>query len=691
MAGGWASAMTIIYFFYGLSFGGLGLAASLQLRRGGDLPLRRQLPWLAAFGFAYAATGWLDMFLASGMDADFDPILKTIRMVLQPASGMLLLIFGWGVLTKITPLPAWTHLVPGLLIAPIAFVIAYAATTFITPSPLEIPIDIWSRYLLYLPGSIMAGIGFLRQWWEQNGRGLGDVAGLMLAAGLAFLFEAFVVGLVVPAAPHAPASYYNYNRSVHDAFSSDESLVAAPYGLAKWLDYEQVRETTGLPIQFWRMVSAFAVTLFVVRGLDVFDAIRKRELQALQDDRDRARQAAFEAQITAREVAESWTNALIGINRRIAELSDVDDILLHIVATGRELLSSDFVGLALLNAEMVSLELKCYANSDQAAMVDEPIRVENPLIVNSWLQSRPYLSTGQEGVQNFTDLCFFTGQTARATAVVHLNLDENPIGVLWIARFEALSYTETDLIWLECLADQVVIAIQHGLMTAQMQSYSIIEERGRIAREMHDGLAQVLGYLNLEVQTLETLLKREKWEALQAELDQMRQAVQLAHADVRENILSLRTTLAHEKGLASAIDEYLNEFGIQTRINTAFENEVNGSLNISSIAEVQLVCILQEALANVRKHAQATAVTVRMTPGYFDQGEYLQMVVSDDGVGFETQNGRRTFGLQTMHERAQAVGGELVVRSAAGQGTAVICRLPCLPAEKLSKHNRVFQ
>lgn len=684
--------MIVVYFFYGLAFFSLGLAASLQLRRDGNLPLRQQLPWLAAFGFAYAAIAWLDMFEAVGANPEMNHIINLFRMILQPTSGLLLLLFGWGVLTKITPLPAWVHLLPGFFLVPIAFVITYAASTFITPSPIKIPIDIWSRYLFYLPGSIMAGIGFLRQWHVQKKHGYYDVARLMLAIGVAFLFEAFVMGLVVPAAPYGPASYYNYNRTVYDAFAGEQVTSDKPFGLVDWLDYDRVLETTGLPIQFWRMLSAVAVTALVVKGLDVFDAMRKRQMSALQGERDQAQQAAFVAQIAARETAENWTDALIRISRHIAELDDVDDILLYIVGNGRSLLQSNFMGLALLNGDPPDLELKCYANERHTRLVDSPLKVENQLILNTLLRSESYCSSADEQPDDFKDLCFFCEKPARTTAVVHLDLDSRPIGAIWVARHEGEPYSETDLIWLECLADQVVIAIQHGLMTAQLQSFSIIEERGRIAREMHDGLAQILGYLNLQVQTLETLLKRGKQEALRVELEQMRQAVQVAHADVRENILSLRTTLANEKGLVSAIHEYLNEFGIQTRIETRFDNEVEGPLNLASLAEVQLVCILQEALTNVRKHATADYVNVRIaqkTNG--NQSDYLLMEVSDDGVGFEGQNGNRSFGLQTMQERALAVGGELTVHSVPGKGTSVICRFPCLREENLRKQNVVFR
>lgn len=683
--------MMIIYFFYGLSFWGLGLAASLQLRRGSDIPLRRQLPWLAAFGFAYGTTGWIDMFMASGLSQEIEEILRLLRMILQPTSGLLLLIFGWGMLTKISPLPAWTHLLPGLLIAPIAFVITYASTTFITPSPIEIPIDIWSRYLLYLPGSIMAGIGFLRQWREQNLAGLPDVAGLMLAAGIAFLFEAFVVGLVVPAAPHGPASYYNYNRVVHDAFTSEQIAVAQPYGLTNWLDYDRVLEVTGLPIQFWRMLSAFAVTLFVVRGLGIFEAIRHRQLEALQDERDRAREAAFASQIAARQTAEHWTDALTSISQRIAQLNDVDDILLYIVENGRSLLRSDFMGLALLDGAFGHLELRCYATTAETRMVNQVTHIDNRLILNCLHGSGAYASAVDDPAESFADLAISGVDPVRAVAAVSLTLDDNPIGTLWLARCQPDPYSDTDLIWLESLANQVVIAIQHGLMTSQLQSLSIVEERGRIAREMHDGLAQVLGYLNLQIQTLEALLKRDKHEAMQRELAEMRQAVQVAHADVRENILSLRTTLANEKGLISAIDEYLNEFTVQTRIQTKFTNAVEGPLALSSMAEVQLVCILQEALANVRKHAQASLVEVRLVQqAAGEQCEHILVEVTDDGVGFQNNGTRRSFGLQTMYERALSVNGQLDIHSVPGGGTAVMCRLPCLQQENLHKQKLAF-
>lgn len=674
----------IIYFFSGLAFTGLGLAVFLQLRRGSDFPLYKLLPWLAAFGISSGAGGWVEMFLVGETNPDVVQILEIFRVVLQITSGLLLLIFGWGIFAKITPLPSWSIFIPGIFIVPVAYVITYALSTFITPSPIEIPIDIWTRYLLYLPGSIFAGLGFLRQWDAQRKLGYSDVASLMLGAGLAFLFEAFVMGLVVPAAPYGPASYYNYDRIAYNAFASNNTQIQ-PYGLSAWLDYQRVLEVTGLPIQFWRMLSAFAVTGFVVRGLDVFEAIQRRLVQSLQDERDRAQNAAITAQIAARQTAESWSDALVRISSRIAELEDVDRILLYIVESARPLLNADFMGLALVNDDLSQLMLKYYALEEKSEIANGNIRIENQYILDVLNNNSIYCSSENEPPEQLPGVTFFTQKPTSALAAVPLKLDSHTVGVLWATRFEKQVFSDTDLIWLECLADQVVISIKHGLMTAQLQSLSVTEERSRIAREMHDGLAQVLGYMNLQVQTLEAFLNQGKLDKLQLKLDQMRKAVQAAHADVRENILSLRTTLANETGVIPAIEEYLEEFGFQTKIETHFDNHVGDQLNLASIAEVQLVCILQEALANVRKHSDAESVLVDVSRSDEGEDEAIIMTIKDDGIGFVPFNQKRSFGLQTMSERAQSVGGSLVVHSMPGEGTCVKCRIPCLHRDRLQK------
>ena len=423
----------------------------------------------------------------------------------------------------------------------------------------------------------------------------------------------------------------------------------------------------------------------------MFDAVRKRQLSILQEEHAQAQNTALQAQIVARQTAEKWTDAIVSINRQITELADVDSILLNIVENARELLQADFVGLAIMTEAPSILELKCFSKKNTTEIVRSSVIIQTPLILEAFLTAHTYRSSGDEPAYELENIMYGTDIPAGSVGIVRLEMDNRPIGILWSARSAELLYSEMDLIWMESMADQVVITIQHGLMTSQLQSLSITEERARIAREMHDGLAQVLGYLNLEVQTLNALQKQGKSEALTTELEKMRDAINTANADIRENILSLRTTLANNKGLILSIDEYLEEFSIQTGIDTTFEaDEKESEINLSSIAEVQLVCILQEALANVRKHARANQVSVSIKRIAQTDGEYILLLIQDNGVGFVEQDSKRSFGLQTMKERAYSAQGMLDIHSILGKGTTIECRFPSIEVEQLKNGKATY-
>jgi NarL family two-component system sensor histidine kinase LiaS len=117
---------------------------------------------------------------------------------------------------------------------------------------------------------------------------------------------------------------------------------------------------------------------------------------------------------------------------------------------------------------------------------------------------------------------------------------------------------------------------------------------------------------------------------------------------------------------------------------------VEGGLNLSSVAEVQLACILQEGLTKIRKHAQAGQVDVVIRKDKPEDGDQIHMQIIDDGVGFKMAGSKRNFGLQTMRERAESVGGNLVIRSSIGKGTSIECKLPCLQPERLQKQSVVL-
>ncbi|MCL4529131.1 MAG: GAF domain-containing sensor histidine kinase [Chloroflexi bacterium] len=638
--------MMAIYFISGLAAFSLGLAVLLENRDSSRLPLGGQLPWLAAFGFAYGLVEWLDMFLGYGPSPASRSVLITARSILLPLSALLLVRFGVGLVNDAGPIPDWIELSPILLIVPFGLLLGYALVVALTSPSLATAADMWSRYLLFLPGNILAAFGFYRQWRGLKDANLSEVRGQVLGASIAFVLNALVVGLIVSPAPHL---------------------------LAPWLNDDMILALTRIPVQFWRMVSSLALLFFVVRALNVFEAERRHQLKKLDEERTHAQDATLRAQLEARQVAENWTDALVSLSRRVANMDNVDDTLMEIVAMARRLLDADTAVLGLWDENMEHLLAKCYATLDGAFMAnDQPVTIN--LILKAIRSSNPSRYPEDFRVSNQPWECPFLNREVKSTAIVPLHLEDQSFGGLWVARVDERSFSPTDIMGLERLADQAVIAIEHALMTKRVQSLAIYEERTRIAREMHDGVAQILGYLNLEMQTLESLLEQGDNKTALSEIRKAKQSIKLTHDDVRENILSLRTTLSGEEGLIPALEKYVSEFGIQTGIDTHLMCDMKTQPHLSPVAEAQLVRIIQEALANVRKHAHASQVQVNLAC----HDHSLCTTITDDGIGFANVPTRGHYGLATMRERAKEANGGLTITSRENEGTQVKLWLPLM-------------
>jgi signal transduction histidine kinase len=198
---------------------------------------------------------------------------------------------------------------------------------------------------------------------------------------------------------------------------------------------------------------------------------------------------------------------------------------------------------------------------------------------------------------------------------------------------------------------------------------------------MHDSLAQVLGYVMTKAQAVQELLRRGQTDKASAQVAQLNDAARAAYADVREGILALRTSVGSERGLLDALQEFLDRWKEQSDVDAELHVCPEGTCleKLSPVAELQLLRIVQEALANVRKHADAKHVEVRIS----EDTESIETVIADDGRGFDPDSPSRDgnepmphFGLSTMRERAESVGGTLRISSAPSAGTRVIVRLP---------------
>ena len=269
-------------------------------------------------------------------------------------------------------------------------------------------------------------------------------------------------------------------------------------------------------------------------------------------------------------------------------------------------------------------------------------------------------------------------QHARAVADVlgrPLRGADGFLGELCVMRSNGVPYTDRDRELLGALADMAAIAVGTARLREAEQQYTIVAERDRIARELHDSLAQVLGVIHLRLRSLEPEVQDVPGNGVATEIGELAEIADEAYKDVREAILGLRESITSTGGLEGALGEYLRKYSRQTGIKTTLRCDGAARRALLPRSEVQLLRVVQEALTNVRKHAGAQNAAVSLTS---DDG-VVTLAVVDDGVGFDPGRLEEAldhgFGMVSMRERVEQIGGTLAVHTAPGSGTRVVVEL----------------
>ena len=209
----------------------------------------------------------------------------------------------------------------------------------------------------------------------------------------------------------------------------------------------------------------------------------------------------------------------------------------------------------------------------------------------------------------------------------------------------------------------------HALLQTR-QELAALEERNRLARELHDAVKQQVFAAGMQVAAARRHLPHNADRAAEA-LQQAEGLLQQAQQELTGLIRQLRPAALHDQGLAAALQAYLRAWQQQTGIHA--DLHLQGQRPLPLEVEQALLRVTQEALANVARHSQARQVVVRLTW----QPHAVTLEVRDDGRGFDPARARgRGLGLHSMTERMQALGGSLQVDSAPGQGTRIVAQVP---------------
>lgn len=268
---------------------------------------------------------------------------------------------------------------------------------------------------------------------------------------------------------------------------------------------------------------------------------------------------------------------------------------------------------------------------------------------------------------------------------IPLKSRDRVLGILTIYAKRPHRFSEMDRELLVLVGHQIGVAVENAQLYERTRELAVLEERGLIAQEIHDGIAQSLAYLNLETKRLEDLLTTQsasggKKQAL-SQLDHIREVIKDSYEDVRELLVDFRTKFREGEDLAEALSRYIQDFSQRTGIRADFVN-ADSVWALSPTAQVQVFRMVQEALSNVRKHASARQITVSLsaTPAL------LEIKIQDDGRGFDTgelsSKVNLHLGLEIMKERAANLHGNLHLKSQPGRGTTLHITIPLKPTKE---------
>jgi signal transduction histidine kinase len=283
----------------------------------------------------------------------------------------------------------------------------------------------------------------------------------------------------------------------------------------------------------------------------------------------------------------------------------------------------------------------------------QTVRVDDVL-----LESDYYVETM---IQTRSELCVPIVSGGRVRAV--LNLESRRVG----------AFTDEDVGVLETAADVLASAIENARLYQRAQEAAVLEERGRLARDLHDSVSQQLFSMTLTAQAARAHLAKNPARAT-SQLERLQETATAALAEMRALIFQLRPPGLSEQGLVAALQQHVTALG--RREGLTVELQVSGEERYTRGAEQAIYRIVQESLNNVVKHAGTCKVTISLDM----QPEQLRLQVTDDGAGFDTASesylSNRHLGLTSMSERAAELGGTLDLHSEPGRGTEVTVRVP---------------
>jgi signal transduction histidine kinase/HAMP domain-containing protein len=395
-------------------------------------------------------------------------------------------------------------------------------------------------------------------------------------------------------------------------------------------------------------------------------------LEQRVEERTRALQKANSA--LEQRALQLQTSAQVG--REITSILNIDVLLPRVVEMIRDAFGYYHVQVFLLDRDANELVLRAGGDNKSpehrrldlnvASINATAARTGKAVLVHDVLREPGFLADSQL-------------PETRSELVIPLQLGNQVIGTLDVHNRQVDAFTEEDIVAIQSLGDQIVVAIENAHLYDQSRELAILEERTRLARDLHDSVTQSLYSLVLLSEGWRRLRGAGGGSQVEDYLGRIGEIAQQALREMRLLIYELRPPVLEQEGLVGAVRKRLD--AVEVRLGIEARVVMDDLVEVPASLEEGLYWITQEALNNALKHGAARKETVRICA----ERDTLVLEISDDGQGFdlETVKHRGGMGLTSMGERVKEMGGILTIQSAPSQGTTVRVRVPIPTARAL--------
>jgi signal transduction histidine kinase len=355
------------------------------------------------------------------------------------------------------------------------------------------------------------------------------------------------------------------------------------------------------------------------------------------------------------------------VGRQITSIMDIDAVLNQVVHLVQKTFGYDHVALALLEDDYAVYRVGA------GRLWEDPAFDFNP----------SHLKIGDEGVtgrvaasgealylpdvREDTGYVEMQGSRTLSELTVPIKVKGEVIGVLDAQSDRLNAFDDSDLIVMQSLADQAAVAIENARLYREAQKLAVVEERNRLARELHDSVTQALYGVTLHAEAAFRQLKNHKMKLAIEQLEELKATAQEALREMRLLIFELRPSVVELQGLIPALRARLE--AVEERAGIQVEMNIDDQLVLSERVQDGLYRIAQEALNNALKHAKANQIILNLTR----ELSHVVLEVTDDGIGFNPEEAVEGggLGLDGIIERAELLGAELILDSWPERGTTI--------------------